>query len=798
MLKRVICTIIFLFIWPASLQFAATNATFEPTLDKQSQAQGIVKWQGPYDWKYVSRQMDWSAFPPRMLLTGKAGEREFTLQADFIEWMYSGRSQRHQVKKGRVFDTGLPSHPFVSEWDIAHDQSMRFSIGGLRFNWHFLMALFMAIVLPPLYLLWMVADDMRIITPAERKKRDDDFVNLVKLIEAKAKTDPAWLKKRTVRLALVGYAVVFGAILLMIPIGLGMGAAVLLLSGANAGAAKLAFVLAAVPIGFSFIMAKSMLLPNFPPPGIEIREQDAPQLFAFLSRIIEKAQGPRFARVYISNEMNASVSRSTGFLGFFGFGPVVLTLGLPLMQALTLPQLASVVGHEYGHVAAKDNALGQWIYRIRTSWLILGDRLQFEHMWYALKLNRFYNWFIGVFSAYSFALSRRCEYEADAFSAKLAGADHAAAALSAVAVRDHETSTLYWRDQWKKAEATPDPAGEAPYTAMAGFFGEARDQKEIIDIVTKEEPGYASTHPTLMERVKALGHGFVAPEPITRSAATEVLGAAEQKLAAAFNAEWLESARPHWEAAHKEHLHVTARYAELKQKTLPELTREELDEVIGAADRFKDDAAIIAACEEALRRNPDDNTARMNIAGIKLYEGDETQLAVMEGLAQKDPQALPSACRHAIGYFYKHQRMPEAKQWEERLNTWEYERQAGSEERELVLATDTYLPHGLAEDKVKAIADHCAKHKLLNCVYIAQKKVKYLPEYPAYLVAFKMKQPLFSTQKKLQEELNEFIGKSNLGPGFLFIDVNAVSGLESRMKKTPQACVYSAKKAKAA
>jgi hypothetical protein len=477
---------------------------------------------------------------------------------------------------------------------------------------------------------------------------------------------------------------------------------------------------------------------------------------------------------------------------------VVLTLGLPLMQALTLPQLASVVGHEYGHVAAKDNALGQWIYRIRTSWLILGDRLQFEHMWYALKLNRFYNWFIGVFSAYSFALSRRCEYEADAFAAKLAGADHAAAALSAVAVRDHETSTMYWRDQWKKAETTPDPAGEAPYTAMAGFFGQERDQKEIIDIVTKEEPGYASTHPTLMERVKALGHGFIPPQPVARSAAAELLGATERKLADAFNAEWVEAARPHWEAAHNEHLHVTARYAELKRKTLRELSRAELDEVIAAADRARDDAAVTAACEEVLRRDPDNGVARMNIAGIRLDGGDESQLAVLRQLADSDPQALPSAGRHAIAYFYKHNRKEEAKSWEDRLSAWEYERQAGAEEREIVLATDNYSPHGLPDAAVRAIAGHCANHKLLHSVYIAQKKVRYLPEYPCYLVAFRMKQSMFSTQKKLQAELNEFIGKSNLGEGFLFIDVTSVSGLEGKMKKIPGACVYSIKKAKAA
>ncbi len=158
----------------------------------------------------------------------------------------------------------------------------------------------------------------------------------------------------------------------MIPVGLGLGAAVLVLTGGNAAAAKLAFVLAAVPIGFAFVMGKSLLLPPYEVRAWKITAADAPKLFGYLSQIIKDAGGPRFEQVYISNDINASVSRHTGFLGFFGFGPVTLTLGLPLMQSLTLPQLGGVIGHEYGHVAAKDNALGQWVYRIRTSWLVLG------------------------------------------------------------------------------------------------------------------------------------------------------------------------------------------------------------------------------------------------------------------------------------------------------------------------------------------------------------------------------------------------------------------------------------------
>jgi Zn-dependent protease with chaperone function len=229
---------------------------------------------------------------------------------------------------------------------------------------------------------------------------------LVQAVEQQAKGNARWLRKKTITLALLGYVVVLGSIVLMIPVGLGLGAAVVVLTGGNAAAAKLAFVLAIVPIGFAWHMGKSLLSGPFEYSGLEVTAQDCPALFALLQKICTKAQGPMFKRVFIDNQLNASVTRSGGLLGFFGMGPVVLTLGLPLMQSQTQQQLAGVIGHEYGHVAAKDNAWGQWVYRIRNSWLTLDDRLRFEHLWYVLKLNRFYEWFMATFSVHSFALSR--------------------------------------------------------------------------------------------------------------------------------------------------------------------------------------------------------------------------------------------------------------------------------------------------------------------------------------------------------------------------------------------------------
>lgn len=798
MIKRILFTLLFLVIWLPCLLFTSTNATTSAPLPPKE------SFGASFDWRYKDRSVDFSTLPPTMLIagafktvTGQDGPA-FTLQADFIEWLYSGRSARHKVKKGPVFITNIPARPHVSQWDIDHDKGMKYSIGGLRFNGIFLMGLFLSLLLPPLFMLWMLADDITIVTPQERKRRDDAFLELVKIIEAKAQHDPAWLQRKTMHLAFLGYVVVLGSIALMIPVGLGLGAAVLVMSGGNAAAAKLAFVLAAVPIGFACVMGKSLLSPKYLPPGLEVTQADAPKLFAWLDTIIQKAEGPRFQQVYISNEVNASVSRHTGWLGFFGFGPVTLTLGLPLMQLLTLPQLAGVIGHEYGHVAAKDNAKGQWIYRIRNSWLVLGDRLQLEHLWYALKLNRFYSWFIGVFSAYSFALSRRCEYEADAFSSKLAGAENAASALCAVAVHGEAIGAQYWRDVWKRAETQADHKSEAPYTSLAAWLKEERDLKEITEGVLKEKTGYGSTHPSTLDRVRALGRDFVPPAPVRESSAAALLGAFEHKLAQQFNAEWHEAAGQHWQASHEEHKHYRARHEELKQKPLESLTLDELRELSSAAIRLRDDAGLTTASGEILKREPENTAARLNIASLKLEAGDESQVAEIEAVMAKDAQLYPNGCQHISSFYHKAGRTEEAKPWDEKLSAWEYERAAAAEERELVLATDSYAPHGLPQEQVDKLAAHCAATNALHTVYLVKKQVKYMPEYPAYLIAFRLKSQPFRSQKKIQDDINNFIATSGLGGGFLFVEAGAVAGLEGKLKKIEGACISSPKMRKLA
>ncbi len=790
-MRRLLFILLFLVFWLPCLLFTSGSASLSPPLP------AVETMRGPYDWHKLGMGFRFDGVMPDMLIKGvrelpdKSGIL-FALHGDFIEWLYGGGHMQHHIKLGKVYDSGIAARPVVSDWDIEHDAGLTHRIGSLRFNGFFIPSLLMSLALPILFYFWLMADAITVMTPEERKRRDDAFVELVQLVEARAKNDPAWLRRKTVRLAFLGYLVVFGSILLMIPLGLGLGAAVMVMTGGNAATAKLAFIVAAVPIGFAFHMGRSLLLQKFPPLGIEVTRKDAPALFDWLDKMIAAAKGPRFARVFISHELNASVSRNTGALGFFGLGPVELTLGLPLMQALMLPQLGAVIGHEYGHVAARDNALGQWVYRIRNSWVGLGQQLQSEKLWYALRLNRFYDWFIGVFSAYSFALSRRCEYEADAFSARIAGAMENASALTAVAVRAEELNRLFWLPLWKEAHNSPDVGTIRPYEKLPAFFAEPRQQAEAIEAVRQQETDYASTHPSTMDRVRAINHDFIEPEPVAISAARELLGQAfEHRLSERFSLHWQSQAAPHWQAKFDEHARTREKMIELRKKTLAEMTRAELGELIQAADHLLEDDAIIEASEEILRREPGSPGARMNLMGLKLeHHGDEGQIEHLDRFMQEHPQYLPNVCRHIIAHYTKTKRPDAAKPYAEKVTAWEYERQAAADERAMVLETDEFEAADLPADTLAQIAAAAARHKSVKTIFVAKKKVKYLPEFPSYVLAFSLKSMGFRSEKKQVEDFRAFARELQLPPDVTFAALVRVPGLAAKLGKISGAKLY--------
>ena len=169
------------------------------------------------------------------------------------------------------------------------------------------------------------------------------------------------------------------------------------------------------------------------PVGIPLRKEQAPALFETALRLSRDVRAPQVHEVILDGSFNASVVQIPR-LGVLGWSRNYLTVGLPLMDALTPEQFEAVLAHELGHLARAHGRFRAWIYRLRTSWTQLAENLrkQGRRSWFIFA--RFFEWYGPLFGAYTLVLARSQEYSADRHSAEAVGATIAADALTAAAV----------------------------------------------------------------------------------------------------------------------------------------------------------------------------------------------------------------------------------------------------------------------------------------------------------------------------------------------------------------------------
>lgn len=200
-------------------------------------------------------------------------------------------------------------------------------------------------------------------------------------------------------------------------------------------------------------------------------------------------------------------------LGIFGWQQNYLIIGLPLMRSLTTEQFRAVLAHEFGHLSGNHGRFAGWIYRLRQTWVQLlvslahsGHRGVYVFLW-------FFQWYAPYFAAYSFALARLDEYQADKASADVVGRKVAAEAL----LSTFATAAL--------------PANSSLQSLPP------EQTKTFLQWALSRESRYDDTHPSLAERLAALGYrptrtafgeiiyeSLPIPPPVQQSAADQLLG----------------------------------------------------------------------------------------------------------------------------------------------------------------------------------------------------------------------------------------------------------------------------------
>ena len=256
--------------------------------------------------------------------------------------------------------------------------------------------------------------------------------------------------------------------------------------------------------------------------GERVGADDAPRLFELLASLQRRLGAPPVDQVFITAEFNASVMQFSR-LGLLGRRRTYLLLGLPLMKALTVKQFAAVLAHELGHVVCGHGRQLSPARRIRQLWANLDATFQqTSHP-----------------DAVSYPLARNNEYEADAMAARMTSPQGAAQALTNVTLIGCYLEQRYWPDVYA--------AAREPYNDQAPFSrfdpnGISEVSKTLLRqwhaSALKRHTGVSDTHPSLGDRLEALGQRAQFKPPAQGAGADRLLGDVLENIERLLDLHW--------------------------------------------------------------------------------------------------------------------------------------------------------------------------------------------------------------------------------------------------------------------
>jgi Zn-dependent protease with chaperone function len=566
---------------------------------------------------------------------------------------------------------------------------------------------------------------------------NEQFRSLVARLEKRAAQRPGLYRAEVGGLAALGYVYVVGVLALLIGLIIGLIALAAQIRGGGGLVGKLA-----LPVAFVMYAILRALWVRIPPPeGIALTGTAAPTLFEALDGISRALAAPRFHDVLLTDDYNASVVQVPR-LGVFGLQRNYLIVGLPLMQALSPDQFRAVLAHEMGHLSGNHSRFRGWIYRVRRTWGTMLGRLEAQGSALGqLLFTRFLRWYAPFFNAYSFVLARSNEYEADRCSAEVAGAENAGAALLRLQVGDRFLNQSYWPSVYRRvAESTEPPAGV--YASLGTAVRDelpARDLAPWVEEAWRRPTDYADTHPSLADRLTALGVSREASPRLAASAqghpsaATFYLGSREVELTGQLEQAWREGVAPHWEARHHAIHQARGRLVELDTKADAEsLSAEEQWERVSLTAEF-DQAAAVPLAEALLHTDAEHAGARMFLGRSLLERGDERGVQHLEVAMRATPHAVLPVCDSLFDYYWTRGRRADAERFrkvgEEHAATLE----AARVERTTPPKRADLRPHDLPPVAVARMREALAEYPLAE-FYIVRRAVTHLPEIPCYLV----------------------------------------------------------------
>jgi hypothetical protein len=269
------------------------------------------------------------------------------------------------------------------------------------------------------------------------------------------------------------------------------------------------------------------------------------------------------------------------------------------------------------------------------------------------------------FLARTFVLARAQEYEADAASVRISGADTAARALVRLNASFPDQAEGYLEAIWRRAASEAKP----PMGVISGLVSRLAQPatpaavERALNAAWYRDTDAADTHPALRDRLRGMGVSVTArpaiATPVATTAATAWLGAHADALQATLDLQWQASAQIDWSRARQ--AAVAMGEARRRLEGLPSPSADERFELSRVLDNLEGPEASWPLTEALAHEG---HAGARYLAGLRLLQrGDASGLSHLTALCAAEPSAVEPACELAASFLFGQARVDEAHEW---------------------------------------------------------------------------------------------------------------------------------------
>ena len=506
----------------------------------------------------------------------------------------------------------------------------------------------------------------------------------------------------------------------------------------------------------SFFILKALWVKDELPEGYYLSDTETAPLRDVINEISSQLNTPPIHKIVLNYEYNAGVKQYSKF-GFVGPKQNILLIGVPLLSTLNPEQFKAVLAHELAHISHSDTAFGAKIYRVRQTWERLLVSLEENEQFGTFIFRKFFKWYYPRYNAYTFALARQQEYDADAASARVTSPETVRDTLCTIPIG----ATYYYDDFYNELFHDCSKTNEVP-NPYSNFIIKFKSLNEAYrsNLLTKElklKSYFSDTHPCLADRLASINAQPSLPA-IAEKNALEVFIRNDRDILHDFDQSWIQENGDEWKNDQKEFNQSKVRFDELSGCTTYSL--DELYEKAKLAEEFKgmsEAEAIYKKIIDSYPANEQTAPAYLNLAAIHFERDDKADEAISltKKAIELDWKARLPGLNMLCDYYFHNEMRKEFEAIRDELEKWEDLVDRSDEECNYFHPADLFVTADSSEQILTNGIEQIRKNTIITEAFLVRKVLTAIPERKQYLLGLNIIWPKGKNQEEFEEKLYE-------------------------------------------